>query len=79
MFEVRFMTLSGSFAAVKTERFADMTVALTAVKAYVEPAGFRGVKIVDDTDSIRFTATTPGGRGGRNVAFAYELPESEQS
>lgn len=70
---VRFMNLDkGPFRTIREEEFETSTAALAAVKAYAEAAGYSNVKIVDDgeePDSIRFTAKTPGGRGGRNVAF----------
>jgi hypothetical protein len=72
MITVRFYTLVGKFAVTKTEDFTSEKDALAAVKAYAEAAGFSGVKIVEDGDfdGVRFTAKTPGGRGGRNVAAA---------
>ena len=71
---VRFMTLSGPIKTVKTEHFASESDALVAVKAYAEAQGFANVKSVPDADDpyaggFRFTARTPGGRSGRNVAF----------
>lgn len=67
---VRFLSLVGSVATVKTEEFSTTKEALAAVKAYVEPQGFTRVKLVDDNDfdELRVTATAPGGRAGRNVA-----------
>jgi hypothetical protein len=77
---VRFMTLSGKFAVSKTENFASMPEATKAVEAYAASHGFTNVKLVDDGefDSQRFTARTPGGRGGRNVAFADYDPDDEE-
>lgn len=75
MIEVRFMSLVGKFATERTTRFATYTEAFAAIRAHAEAGGFRNVKLVDDSeeqDAMRFTATTPGGRGGRNVAFADE-------
>lgn len=71
MIAVRFMSLVGKFATVREERFSTTQEALAAVRAYCEPAGYTSVKIADDNDcgELRFTARTPGGRGGRNVAF----------
>ena len=69
---VSFMTLSGAFATAKKESFESEAAALAAVRAYAEAAGFSNVKTVDDPDDpcgYRITARTPGGRGGRNVAF----------
>jgi len=70
---VRFVELVGaSVKTVRTEDFVTGTEALVAVKRYAEAAGFSNVKSVaeDDGYSWRYTATTPGGRNGRNVAFA---------
>jgi hypothetical protein len=72
MIKVRFMSLVGKFTTVKTEEFADTSEALKAVEVYAKASGFSNVRLIDDGDfdQLRFTATTPGGRGGRNVAFA---------
>ena len=69
---VRFMSLQ--VAAALTEReetFDTMDEARAAVEAHASAHGFTRVKLVDgrDMDGVRFTATTPGGRAGRNVAF----------
>ena len=69
---VRFMSLSGTFTTVKTEEFDTLKAATEAVKEHAASENFSQVKIVDEEydDTIRFTATTPAGRAGRNVAFA---------
>lgn len=69
MFIVRFMTLSGKFAPLKEEKFATLAECLVAVEAHAVTGGYTHVKSVEDIDSIRYTARTPGGRGGRNIAF----------
>lgn len=72
MVKVRFMTLSDTFAQHKEETFKTEAEALEAVKAYAEAAGYTKVKVVDDIENyqaLRYTARTPGGRHGRNVAF----------
>ena len=72
MVEVRFMTLSGKFDIAKKKTFSTVKDAEIAVKAYVEPHGFTCVKLVydgEEPDNARFTAKTPNGRSGRNVAF----------
>ena len=68
---VRFMSLAGTFTRVRTESFPSSSKALAAVEAYAAAGGYRGVRTVDDDDpgTFRYVATTPGGRGGRNVAF----------
>jgi hypothetical protein len=72
---VRFMTLAGKFAVASEATFADAKVATAAIEAHAASGGYTNVKAVDDGDygSIRYTARTPGGRGGRNIAFVdYE-------
>lgn len=71
MIEVRFFTLSGKFTVAKKEKFPSLTEATKAVAEYASAAGFTNVKLVDgeaEFDSVRWTARTPKGRGGRNVA-----------
>jgi hypothetical protein len=68
---VKFATLSGPFAVLPAEfRYESRSAALAAVKAFAEAAGYTNVREVADADSFRYTARTPGGRSGRNVAFA---------
>lgn len=69
MIEVRFYTLTGKFAHVGTERFDTMASAVVAVGAHAASGGYTNVKQVEDVDSYRYTATTPGGRDGRNIAY----------
>ena len=67
---VKFLSLGTGNTTVKTEEFVDAGKASAAIVAYAMTAGFTNVKSVADDDySVRFTATTPGGRSGRNVAF----------
>jgi len=68
---VRFITLTGPIATVKTQEFPDASLAFQAVKEYAESAGFSNVRTVEDPDGygLRYTATTPKGRHGRNIAF----------
>lgn len=68
---VRFMSLAGAFKTVREARFATTAGALVAVTEHAKSGGFTNVQIVDegDGDGVRFTATSPGGRKGRNVAF----------
>jgi len=69
---VRFATLSAPFAVLPAVFvFPDRAAALAAVTEYATAAGYSRIAEVLDADfSIRYTARTPGGRGGRNVAFA---------
>lgn len=73
MVTVRFMALTGAFRTVRTEEFPSMTEATAAVVAYATAGGYTNVQRRDDEAddmSVRFTARTPKGRAGRNVAFA---------
>jgi hypothetical protein len=80
--EVRFMSLTADatgrseFREVGRATFPTSMAATAAVKLHAELAGFTNVKLVDDDDeSLRWTATTPGGRAGRNVAFGdWDVP-----
>ncbi len=77
--EVRFMTLTGKFAIAKTEVFADHGAARKAIEDYAFSHGYVKVKLADsqwediEGDELRFTATTPNGRAGRNVAYAADI------
>lgn len=72
------MSLSGPFVQVKEQTFATAKEALIAVTAYAEAEGFTHVQEKhDDDDGYRITARTPGGRGGRNVAFVDYDPGEE--
>jgi hypothetical protein len=66
---VRLMTLSGKFTVLREVECADMAAALTTVQAHAATGGYTNVKPIDNIDSIRYTARTPGGRGGRNIAY----------
>jgi hypothetical protein len=71
MLLVRFHTLTGKFASSHEIEVSTVQEALAAAKAYAEPYGFTGIKIVegeDPYDGIRITGRTPGGRPGRNIA-----------
>ena len=71
MIHVRFMPLTGKFITVREEKFADRKNALIAVEAHAATGGYTNIKIIDDDMGVswRYTAKTPGGRGGRNIAF----------
>jgi len=71
MIVLKFATVQGAFAVLPAEfRYESRSAALAAVKTYAESVGYSNVREVGDADSIRYTARTPGGHGGRNVAFA---------
>jgi hypothetical protein len=71
MIIVRFMHGSGPLRESKRESFRTVADALSACREIYGSAGFANLKFIEenDTDGGRITATTPGGRGGRNVAF----------
>jgi hypothetical protein len=70
MFKIRFASLVGKFTITHVQEFATKVEALAAITAHATAAGYTNVKeVMDDMDSIRFTARTPRGRGGRNIAF----------
>lgn len=83
--KTQFMTTGRTFTVDKTLEFPNQQAAFEAVKAHYEKHGFTNFKLVDDQeyDQLRVTATTPGGRAGRNVAFidyAYDdeyVPEGQ--
>ena len=75
--EIRFMSLTGKFRCLRTQRFASIAHALAAVQEHA--AGFKNFKVRGDEEDdyyglaeFRITATTPGGRHGRNVAFGTD-------
>jgi hypothetical protein len=77
MLKLRLMSLTGQFVPVGEVRCVDVKEALAAVKEHASRGGYTHVQIADDgaddcDGSYRFTARTPGGRSGRNVAFADE-------
>jgi hypothetical protein len=75
---VQLMTLEGGFNVASTVVCETMDQAMDAVQMHIAAQGFTNLKRVDDMDSIRFTARTPGGRNGRNVAFAdFEFNDDE--
>lgn len=66
---IKFMALSGPFKTVREQSFETTTEAMAAVVAHAQSGGYTDVKRLEDADSWRFTARTPGGRSGRNIAF----------
>jgi hypothetical protein len=72
--KVSFASLSGKFEIVRKSKFEGpnrSNDAVDAVVAHASAGGFTNIKIVtdDEHDGWRYTARTPGGREGRNVAF----------
>lgn len=71
---VRFMTLSGPFRELRREVHRDFAAASLAVEQHAEQSGYTGVAFVDEGfDEHRWTAQTPGGRGGRNIAYGEPI------
>jgi hypothetical protein len=71
--KVQFMSLVGPFRCVREEDFSTTREATAAVERHAASANYRQVRFVDcenDGYHVRWTATTPGGRHGRNVALA---------
>ncbi len=66
---VRLCSLVGAFSVAPAVTFPTMGDAVSAINNHAKSAGFTGLKSVEDEDSLRFTAKTPGGRSGRNIAF----------
>lgn len=68
---VRFMVLDGPPKTLRKQEFASLSDAVMAVEEYAADNGFSKVKYSSEDDgwSVRFTATTPGGRSGRNIAY----------
>lgn len=69
---VRFFSLAAAdIAVVRTEQYPNAAAALSAVKSHADSGGYTTVRVVDGEDEgLRYTATTPGGRAGRNIAAA---------
>jgi hypothetical protein len=57
------------FRVISNVEVSTTSEAKTVVEKHIENSGYTNLKTVDDEDySLRFTATTPNGRPGRNVA-----------
>lgn len=78
---LRLQSLAGKFRTVETRHVANTQEALAVVEAHVKPHGFTNVHAVEDedpSDGWRYTAKTPGGRNGRNVAYLdFEMSDDE--
>ncbi|MGH9780204.1 MAG: hypothetical protein ACRD33_00160 [Candidatus Acidiferrales bacterium] len=69
MITVKLMTLSVKFAELRQVEVSTDAEARALIEAHAASGGYRNVKRVEDGDQFRYTATTPGGRAGRNIAF----------
>lgn len=67
------MSASGAFRTVAEHEVETTTAARALVDKHAAANGMRpeSVKMIDgaDPDGARYTATTAGGRAGRNIAF----------
>lgn len=68
-YRTRFYALTGVIRTVREEYFATEAEALDALTRHAIANGFSRVKTHNDDDewSTRVSATTPGGRAGRNI------------
>ena len=68
---LRLVTTHGRIETVSEHEVATATEARRLVDACATKCGMTNVRQVDsrDVDNIRYTATTSGGRAGRNIAF----------
>ena len=70
---VQFMTLDSPYRkAAADQKFDTLDQARAAVEKYIEGSGYTDLKYIADEyedEGGRFTARTPGGRAGRNVAY----------
>lgn len=71
MVKVRLMTCKGPFRTVREEIVETTEAAIKLVEREYASQGFTNFKLTNDDgyDEYRVTATTPGGRSGRNLAF----------
>jgi hypothetical protein len=66
---LRLYSLDGNFKVIQTIEVGTICEAREIVEKHIDGTGYKNLKTVDDTDySMRYTATTPNGRAGRNVA-----------
>jgi hypothetical protein len=70
MIFLRLATLTGKFSLGDVQHVETEAEALTLINAHARSGNFTDVKRVhEDVCSVRYTARTPGGRHGRNIAF----------
>lgn len=65
---LKLYTLSGKFGLASECKVATDKEALAIVEAHAASGGYTNVKRVYDHFGFRYTARTPGGRSGRNIA-----------
>ena len=66
---LRLYSLGDDFKVIKTIEVGTIYEAREYVEKHINGSGYTNLKTVDDEDyHMRYTATTPNGRAGRNVA-----------
>lgn len=66
---LRLYSLDENFRVIQTIEVGTICEAREIVEKHINGSGYKNLKTVDDADySMRYTATTPNGRNGRNVA-----------
>lgn len=66
---LRLYSLGDDFRIIQTIEVGTICEAREIVEKHIDGSGYTNLKTVDDADySLRYTATTPNGRAGRNVA-----------
>lgn len=69
MMILRLYSLDGEFKTIQTIEVGTICEARELVEKHIDGSGYTNLKTVDDADfGMRYTATTPNGRSGRNVA-----------
>lgn len=74
MYTLRLMSLTRSGKLERTEQHENLEEVRAAVEGHAAAGGFTKVKAHEDDDDgwhgLRYSATTPAGRAGRNIAYA---------
>ena len=63
------MSVEGPYRVESNEVLGTPNDALEGCRNRYAPQGYRAFKLVESDDGWRITATTPGGRAGRNLAY----------
>jgi len=74
-YRVRLMTLEGPFKIDRKVTCETPEECRRVIESYITSNGYSDLKEVpnDDPGCYRFTAKSPGGRYGRNVAFLDDM------
>lgn len=72
MYTLRLMSLTSSGKLERTEQHENLEEVRAAVEGHAAAGGFTKVKAHEDDGwhGLRYSATTPAGRAGRNIAYA---------